>query len=350
MDGKHIRRLGMENAGMRYFEPNKLYDEIPRWVAVALGIGFRWGQSNTRRIGMLSMPCDSEAAGLVALGALRRDLERRTANHLDTHFDLLVKRCLKRDSSQILNENSDWDLRHIDNTYWRFVEYDTKTDAIVVEDAKHRGIVKRKGKRVSNPHGVCHRYLMRSSALEWQLRGFPVPKSIKNVKSLDYFDYQNFPICAGDVLRENLSCSYEGLVLVGSGAARDSQYMQKFYSTGFSIDGRRLCLGDLLTLHQDSQHIKRLRFLNERNEEIKELYPANLVIADGINALLRAYELFSDSDIIGVCSRDSTSEAIMQLKDFLNDKARYYKDIDTSQYLADKTPEGMLFRVLQRKA
>lgn len=335
---------------MQYFESNELCDEIPQWVAAGLSIGYRWEQGESRRIALLSMPCDSEIAGFLALGALRKDLERSTANYLDTHFDLLVKKCLKFDSSQKSNLNSDWDIRHVDGTYWHFVEYDPNSDAIIVKNAKHRELVKRKGKRIHNPHGICNRYLMRSSALEWQLRGFPMPQSKKSAKSLNYFDYQNIPFTNGDILKENLSCSYEGLVLVGSGAARDSQYMQKFYSTGFYIDERRLSIGDLLTLHQESQNITRLRFHNERKEAVDELYPASLVIADGISAFLNASEWFSDCDIIGVCSRDSTSEAIMQLKDFINDKARYYKDIDTSQHLLDKAPDGMLLRIMQRRA
>lgn len=340
----------MEDAGMQYFESNELYDEVPHWVAAGLSIGYKWELGGTRRIALLSMPCDSEIAGFLALGALRKDLERSTANYLDTHFDLLVKRCLKRDSLRKSNENSDWDIRHVDGTYWHFVEYDSEADAIVVKNAKHREHLKRKGKRISNPHGICNRFLMRGSALEWQLRGFPVPQSMKSAKSLNYLDYQSIPFTNGDILKENLSCSYEGLVLVGSGAARDSKYMQKFDSTGFYIDERRLSLGDLLTLHQESQNIARLRFLNERKEDVNELYPASLVIADGINAFLNASEWFIDCDIIGVCSRESTTEAIMQLKDFLNDKARYYKDIDTSQFLIDKAPAGMFLRVMQRKA
>lgn len=340
----------MEDAGMQYFESNELYDEIPHWVAAGLSIGYRWEFGVTRRIALLSMPCDSEIAGFLALGALRKDLERSTANYLDTHFDLLVKRCLKRDSLRKSNENSDWDIRHVDGTYWHFVEYDPKADAIVVKNAKHREHLKRKGKRISNPHGVCNRFLMRGSALEWQLHGFPVPQSIKSAKPMNFLDYQNIPFTSGDILKENLSCSYEGLVLVGSGTAHDSKYMQKFDSTGFYIDKRRLSLGDLLTLNQESQNITRLRFLNERKEYVDELYPASLVIADGINAFLNASEWFIDCDIIGVCSRESTTEAIMRLKDFLNDKARYYKDIDTSQFLIDKAPSGMFLRVMQRKA
>lgn len=335
---------------MQYFESGKLFNKVPQWVTVALGVGYLWEHCSARRIGLLSMPSDSEAAGLLALGSLRRDLERTTSNHLDTHFDLLVKRCLQRQSSRISNENIDWDLRHVDDTYWRFVEYDLNADTIVVEDAKHRACVKRKGRSISNPHGACRRYLMRGSALDWQLRGCPVPRTLQNQESLNYSDYINLPNSEGEILKENLSCSYDGLVLMGGGIARDSLYMQKFYSAGFSIDNRRLFLGTLLTLHQTNQHIQRLRFLNERNAPTKELYPAKLVIADGINAFLRAYELFDDSDIIGVFSRDSTPDAILQLKDFLNDKARYYKDIDTNEYLMDKTPKGMLFRVLQRRA
>lgn len=342
---------------MKYFEADTFYDAVPAWAATALSLGYRWNltDSTSRRIGLLSMPCDSEAAGLITLGALRRDLEHASANHMDTHFDLLLRSCHERTRARIHSEASKeeagWDVRHVvDDTCWRFVDYHNELDAIVLEDARHRPLIKRKGKSIPNQNGACSRYLLRSHAAEWQLRDFPLPQMAPGEKGLEMSDYIDLPGCTGPIAEANLSRSYEGLVLVGSGAARDSSYMQKFYTTGFAIADRKLPLGNLLTLHHNERkYIQRMRFLNTHSQHNKAVYPAKLVVADGIQALLSAEKLFSDSDIIGVCNRDAPVEAILQLKDFLNDKVRYYSDLDISGCLSGEMPAGMLLRVLQRK-
>ena len=342
---------------MRYFEADTFYDAVPAWAAAALNLGYRWhlGGSNARRIGLLSMPCESEAAGLIALGAFRSDLERTTANHVDTHFDLLRQACHERVSARMhckgSHEEPEWDLRNIiDDTLWRFVSHDGDLDAIVLEDARHRSVIKRKGKSIPNQNGACRRYLMRHHATDWQLRDCPLPQLVPGERALEISDYCDLPGCVGSIVEANLSRSYEGLVLVGGGATRDSRYMQKYYAAGFAIADRRLPLGDLLTLHHNERkYIERMRFLNERALQYKAVYPARLIVADGISALLSAEKLFHDSDIIGVCSRDASVEAILQLQDLLNDRIRYYTDIDTSHCMSVEMPAGMLLRVLQRR-
>ncbi|AZD79035.1 hypothetical protein [Pseudomonas chlororaphis] len=342
---------------MQYFDVQTIHDTVPKWVAAALGLGYRWRQSgiSARRIGLLSMPLESEAAGLIALGALRRDLERTTANHVDTYFDFLLQACGKRMALNMLREDSSgdflWDVRNaVDDTRWRFVAYDDDLTAIVLEDATHRSVIKCKGKSIPNPNGACRCYIMRDNAIDWQLRDCPLPQISLDGKTLDPSAYIDLPGCVGSILEANLCRSYDGLVLVGQGAARESAYMQKFYAAGFRRVDHLLPLGDLLTLHHNEQkYIRRLRFFNERALQSETIPPACLIVADGISALLCADKQFPDSDIIGVCNRDAPVEAILQLKGWLNNIARYYIDADTSYCLVGEAPAGMLLRVLQRR-
>lgn len=342
---------------MQYFEMGTFYDAVPAWVAAALGLGYRWrsGDSKARRIGLLSMPCESEAAGIIALGALRSDLERTAANHIDTHFDLLLRVCRERVAARLRHENSSdvpaWDVRNVlDDTLWRFAAYNSDSDAIVLEQAKHRTVVRHKGRKIPNPHGACSRYIMRGQAIDWQLRNCALPQLPPDGKALEHFEYIDLPNCSGPILGENLHRSYDGLVLVGQGAARDSNYMQKFYASGFASANRLLPLGDLLTLHHgERNYIRRLRFLNERAHEDEAEHAAWLVVADGISALLCAEKLFPASDIIGVCNRDASVAAIFQLKEWLNNMIRYYADIDSSNFLLGEMPAGMLLRVFQQR-
>jgi len=342
---------------MQYFDGHAVHDTVPGWVAISLGLGYRWRHEGSvaRRIGLLSMPCESEAAGLISLGALRKDLERTTANQLDTHFDLLLQACKERVAVHAGRANSleeiSWDVRNAaDDSRWHFTGYDGELDAIVLENAAHRPVVKRKGKSIPNPNGACSRCIFRGNAISWHLRDYPLPQLPPDGKALESSAYSNLPGCFEHILEENLLRSYDGLVLVGQGAARDSLYMQRFYSTGFLSMEQQLPLGDLLTLHHgERNYVRRLRFLSERAHRSTDLQAAWLVVADGISALRLADELFPSSDIIGVCNRDAPEETILQLEDWLNDSVRFYTDAETSHYLSGEMPAGMLLRVLQRR-
>lgn len=342
---------------MQYFEGDVLHEAVPAWVAAAVSLGYRWSQSGSgaRRIGLLSMPCESEAAGLIALGSLRSDLERATANHVDTHFDHLLRTCRERAAALRFGGDPSgrplWDVRNVvEDTCWRFAIDNDKPDEIVLEDSTHRLFIKRGGKRIPNPNGPCRSYITRESSLCWQLHNRPLPQIGPGGPALELSVYSALPGCDGLILEDNLHRSYDGLVLVGQGAARDTAYMQRFYAAGFVSDKRRSPLGELLTLHsKERKYIRRLCFLSERAPDDYG-HEALLVVADGLPALLAAERLFPYSDILGVCNRNAALEATDQLRGRLNEIIRFYTDLKTDNCLPSALPEGMLLRVLQRKA
>jgi hypothetical protein len=61
------------------------WQALPDWVEFLIHFGYRWHRNNLqqRRIALISMPCDSAAAGLISLGALIRDLENPDSNYID---------------------------------------------------------------------------------------------------------------------------------------------------------------------------------------------------------------------------------------------------------------------------
>jgi hypothetical protein len=290
------------------------------------------------------------------LGAFRRDLELTTTNYIDSYFDLLVRFCRERQTELKYKvpppELSSPDVRNVlDNSRWRFVADKSSPDKIAIEDAGYRQFIKRGGKLIQNQNGPCLSYITRESALDWQLHNFPLPQiPLVGGEALELPVYSALPFCSGPILDANLCRSYDGLVLVGQGAARDSAYMQKYYAAGFTSGNRQLPLGELLTLHNsEKKYIQRLRFVNERTTDDDGGHNARLVVADGISALLRAEQVYPNSDIIAFCNRDASVEAILQLKGWLNEKMRYYTDADTRHGFLDETPVGTLLRVLRRR-
>jgi hypothetical protein len=66
---------------------------IPQWARFLIQFGYRWPMASPgrRRIALVSMPCDSAAAGLIALGALIRDLGNDTATNVNGHYEALLR-------------------------------------------------------------------------------------------------------------------------------------------------------------------------------------------------------------------------------------------------------------------
>src|SRR5262245_44381956 len=66
---------------------------LPGWAAYLIQLGFHWPKRNEerRRIALISMPCESAGAGLVALGALVKGLGDPSANDIDGHYDALLR-------------------------------------------------------------------------------------------------------------------------------------------------------------------------------------------------------------------------------------------------------------------
>ncbi len=77
---------------MLFVEGNRDWEDVPTWVRFLISVGYRWQQDlSIRRLGLISLPSDSAAAGLVTLGALLRDLENPNANDIAGHYAALAR-------------------------------------------------------------------------------------------------------------------------------------------------------------------------------------------------------------------------------------------------------------------
>src|ERR1700693_5478176 len=73
---------------MRFSEADAAWQTVPPWADFLVRCGFAWADSrDRRRIGIVSMPCESAGAGLVTLGAIRRRLTLDDANDALSHFE-----------------------------------------------------------------------------------------------------------------------------------------------------------------------------------------------------------------------------------------------------------------------
>ncbi|RLA46243.1 MAG: hypothetical protein DRR42_18595 [Gammaproteobacteria bacterium] len=306
-----------------YTENGQQYEELPKWVLSMILQGYTWERERTpwkRRIGLVSMPCKSVAAPLVALGALIRDLEREKADNINGHFNAL---CRTRDS--YLENATITNGIVIDSRGNKCEFYGGDENEITVINANYKKSVRRKGRVIPNPNGPCKSFITSDNARQWRLQGASAIEINQAGNALNRKGYQFIHGCGSSILSENLQRSYTGLLLVGDGEGKDTAYMKEIYAIGFQIEKYKVSLGDLLTLHPPINGVTRIAFSNKQKIDHRrnEHY---LVIADGASAFTRCLPQFRNSDVLGVYSRDEPIENLMNITSMLGELGRYYTD------------------------
>lgn len=312
-----------------YTENEISYDYIPVWVKSMIRLGYEWSRDRSPwkgRVCFVSMPCKSVAAAFIVLGALRKDLEKKDANNINGHFESL---CRARDAFYNSPEIYDGCVRDKRNKKWKF--FYREDGSLFVEDANYKKVVKRKGRMVQNPNGPVRQLITKDAATDWRLDGDAVIEIKEASAGLNKTDYKKIPGCTGLIDDNNLRKSYKGLLFVGDGKEKDSIYMRNIYDVKFGDNGQQISLGDLLTLHPSSNGVTRANFCNHSKVESqsKDHY---LVVADGHSAILKALTHFSNSDIIGVYSRDDAIDGLMTIANRLGEIGRYYSRLEDSEF------------------
>lgn len=312
---------------LEYTECEKTFHTVPRWVNSLIQYGYYWGLSSPdqkRRIGVVTTPCESTSAGLIALGLLRRGLENDSANDRDFHFDLLLKACrhslAKRSHG---DKKTDFVFDH-KGKKWLFSDEQTSSEMISVYDASYKETIKRKNKVIPNPNGPCFSTIHRGNSSQWRLESQHVVETCDATRSLSMSVYQDiFPYFENEIIEDNLATSYSGTLMVGGGLSAKSDYMKKLRSVGFRLNGITHSLPELLTIEQAKNSVSRMRFdTTQRLEKVS--CESSTVIADGSKAFMSSISRFRDSDVIGVISRDEPTQNIEDISELLASMKRYY--------------------------
>lgn len=266
---------------MQYSERNGTWQDIPYWADFLVKFGFCWPERTTecRRVALVSMPCDSPAAGLVTLGAMRKLLENHRANDINQHFIRL-------------QNGTDRFFRQKNNRgRYRFDHADANGFWVV--------LVPQKRDTRWNIH--------KNNACDWHFDDEPLVEVIAG-NQLPYGSiYRDLINQGGEVQVTNLRHSHSGICLAGRvmGETKTREIMADFQLK--SDRSVPVGLDQLLTVHGWSHtHISRVSFFNARTKKRdRETTPPCIVVADGDGAFLTAldYQLFSNSDIIATIDR-----------------------------------------------
>jgi len=280
---------------------------IPAWIQFLLSLGYGWPRTNPkpRRIALISMPCDSAAAGLIALGAMVRDLGDPRANDVDGHYDKLLKY-----ARQFLQNCETCDVK---------CKPEIKRCGFAKEaSGKLRSLLlPRQTFQISARTNFEERKLAWTyrngitqwptpqKATNWYIDGDPAPET-KQLNGHLSPDPYRLLITEVPIYEDNLRRSYSGLCfagrITGEMASRETCERIRF------IDGDRVwSLAQLLSVHNwSTAGVSRMAYFNSRTRKLDRTSATpNLVVADGDVAFLRAcdHPEFHSCDIIGVVHR-----------------------------------------------
>jgi hypothetical protein len=329
------------------------WQPIPKWSQFLVNLGFGWPDdlAKPRRIALLSMPGESAAAGLIALGAQVKALENPMANDVDGHFDSLVTyarqylnhcrscktRCQPSKAKCGYLSESTGRVKSINRPIRHFEIVDVSTHA-------NRQI------SLSGQGGTIS--VFPPGAKSYHVTGEPPPVFGSHHADLPGSVYAEI-VAGATVLPANLRRSYSGLCLAGriSGETitRESYRAIRFRST----DGDHH-LEDLLTVHgwHASHSISRMTFFNSRTGEFdRQGQPPAITVADGDEAFLKviATQEFQRSDVIGVFHRAIDRDRLEAIGNRLSGLRQWYEDdVEMRQRFANP-PRGISSVFLRRR-
>lgn len=344
----------MLGRGIYFSEGKRHWHPIPAWVRFLIDFGYKWPRTNPRprRIALISMPCDSPAAGLISLGAMARDLSDPQANDVDGHYDKLLNY-----ARQFLHSCEPCDLKcHPEIKHCGYAkEAKGKLRSPLLPqgtvtisgktDFEQRQIkwVQRDGHRnhvlvTPTPHHAKYYHIDGEPPCQWNDVGGELPRS----------PYQSL-FDGVTIIPENLRRSYSGLCFAGriTGESASKGVCEQIRLT----DGNcTYSLKQLLAIHDwSNSQVSRMAYFNARTQKLdRNATTPTLVVADGDVAFLRAcdHPEFQSCDVIGVVHRTMEYDRLEAVGIKMLPSLWFASDTDTL-YELPSSPKGISIAVLK---
>jgi hypothetical protein len=315
--------------GVQFSETAIDWRPIPAWAQFLIKCGYIWADTTprTRRIGVVSMPCESAAAGLLALGAIRLRLSVAGANDMNSHYQRIEQLAAK-------------------NEFGTFLRNDKYKGRFRLEGKDRAGVI-----WVRNETKAVRIGIFPLNACEWRLDG-EAPVTTVGGAALPHTNiYEEF-LSAPPTLRSNFMRSDSAICLAGR-AAGESISKAQFSGIRFQSHGRSVDLSTLITVQSWSPGtVSRLTFFNTRTGVLdRKTGLTRLVITDGDSAFLKALEAkeFQSSDVLGVVHRVVERERLESVGIKIAGLAQWYIADSDRQDCMSPAPCGITFTALRRR-
>lgn len=320
---------------LEFSEANGQWGPAPPWVRYLIDFGYLFGAQpqDFRRIGIISMPCESAGAGLVALGALRYRLSLAGADDAHSHFDRLCRLATSKPTSPNIYHPEYGGPFLIKGTY---------AEGALKVEMQPPGRRKKRLLRVA---------IFPDRAVEWQIEDEPPVMQLEG-DSRPYLPiYEHLVEGSQRVIPSNLVRSDSAICLAGR-VAGEIATREALSQVRFRIGNQPANLAELATVHGWSNGaVSRLTFFNSRTEKVDRCpAPPIVVVADGDLALLKVLsaKAFYGSHVLGVVHRAVERDRLESLGNALNNQ--WYSLEGAGLPAGPVTPNGIAVSLLRGRA
>ena len=310
---------------------------VPAWAEFLIRLGCQVARlgGDKRRLVLVSMPCDSPGAALVALGALRWRLSQPNADDMHSHLER-IRQLARKGATDVV-------LRH-DAHKGRFV-----FDKV---DADGRVWVRQDGGKASSNKPSLRMAILPDRATSWTFDGQP-PAQVVNGDEVPYRAIYSGLLEGFDPLLDlNLKRSDSGVSLAGRmmGAAASQSAASSIRLSSEAADAG---LDQLLTVHSWlPDTVSRVSFFNSRTGQLdRPGNPPQVVAADGDQSFLTAWEkdTFKHSDVVGVMHRTIERDRLEAIEAKLAQLRQWYVTDTSVAEALGVPPCGISFMSLKHK-
>ena len=327
--------LSSSRGELLFSENNGEWCTMPEWADYLLRFGYDLENNpSTRRIVLISMPCDSAAAGLIALGAMRKRLEIKGADDFATHFQRIEN----------LTKNHDIRIGLIKHTEKRR----NYRGPYVVDGLHSEGKI---WVKLLTESLFYREIITAENASNWKFDGNPPAQALLG----DHIPYEEHYAAMinknSPINTDNLRHSDSGICIAGR-VTGERHTHGIFSEIKIKINSYIVDLSQLLTV-QDwlPGKISRITFFNTRTKEFDRNpgYPG-LVVADGDLAFLRVLEKddFRNTSVVGVIDRTIDRGKLESLGNKLADVHQWYEQDNGLQDTIKPTIKGLSILILKR--
>lgn len=315
-------------------EGNDRWQPLPAWAGFLLRLGYRWRESagTRRRVAVVSMPCESAAASLVALGAMRRRLEEPGADDIALHFKRMKDLATSRQDHAGL-----FDLRlRGRNRGPYFVERLDESGLVWVR---------------SSASPVTKVSISPFTAVHWKFEEEPPLQVVSGGRIASDSGYASLLADACPICPDNLARS-DSLICLATRAAGESATRSATAEICLGGDGWEAGLDELLTIRQwSSNTVSRVALFNTRTGQLdRQRCSPGIVVADGDMAFLKVLDnaAFNDADVIGIVPRTLERDRLEEVGRRLAHLEQWYgPDIATASIMPS-LPRGIAMTALAR--
>lgn len=324
---------------MQFSEGDSPWQPIPPWATYLIKCGLAWGHGGERRkVGIISMPCESAGAGLLTLGAIRYRLTLADANDALSHFERIERLAARQDGETFLRHQSMKGRFRLDGKDQR---------GFVWARQEQRGGADRSAQ--SGPPRIA---IHAGNAAAWRLEKEAPAETVRGAGLPHRRFYEELIDGAAAPLELNLARSDSATCLAGR-VAGESVSRAALSAIRLECGDCVANLAELLTVHHWSPDtVSRVTFFNSRTRQLdRNTGFTSLVVADGDSAFLRVIDApeFTQSDVVGVIHRTVERDRLESIGTKLANLSQWYVTDAKMFERISPAPPGITISALQRR-